>query len=423
MAKHRRRPTARRNLLLVAGLVILFGGAAVGVRWFHQKPVRIMPPLPDPAPVADEDNAFVVMVRAAEKIRPHAPLPDLVISNPEHPERKSVYDTEVNSLARIMKVMRPDDDPMFLDYLQEFEPLAAAVREALAKPALQIPKQTVDGHYYYGANYHWFDPKGVLVLGAALARFKGKPDEGVSLLLDLIRLSRRARQACPTVRSMNWLESEVSRQLRLIAQNAPSELLEEIQREFEAMGRPIVSRRPLLEDYWRYIDALLLAPTPAAMDWSSRLEHMYATWRLRRVARFIIKHQDEFYRMVERPPGEVQQWFRAAQEDGPFIYITDPVRQVYLIASSTAYDNMWYAATVLVMAIERWRRDHDGACPDNLEALVPTYLGKIPPDEVANAPFVYRRTDAGYQLYSTGMDGVDQNGEKDDLMIAPEKRT
>ena len=45
---------------------------------------------------------------------------------------------------------------------------------------------------------------------------------------------------------------------------------------------------------------------------------------------------------------------------------------------------------------------------------MPTFLPFVPVDPLGGAPFVYRRTDTGYRLYSVGPDGIDQGGPVDD---------
>jgi hypothetical protein len=54
-------------------------------------------------------------------------------------------------------------------------------------------------------------------------------------------------------------------------------------------------------------------------------------------------------------------------------------------------------------------RQANGRFPDDLRELVPT-LGRIPLDRCNDQPLVYRRTGAGYLLYSVGTNGVDEGG-------------
>jgi hypothetical protein len=60
------------------------------------------------------------------------------------------------------------------------------------------------------------------------------------------------------------------------------------------------------------------------------------------------------------------------------------------------------------LAILKYRHDHNGAPPENLDALVPGYLSKVPTDPFApdGASLRYRTTPTAY-LYSVGRNGVD----------------
>jgi hypothetical protein len=55
----------------------------------------------------------------------------------------------------------------------------------------------------------------------------------------------------------------------------------------------------------------------------------------------------------------------------------------------------------LVMAVERYRLDHNGALPDLLERLAPTYLSKLPIDPVNGSGLAYERLpNKGYRVRS-----------------------
>jgi len=66
-----------------------------------------------------------------------------------------------------------------------------------------------------------------------------------------------------------------------------------------------------------------------------------------------------------------------------------------------------------VLAIERYRLAN-GTLPEDLKALVPTYLDQVPIDFQDGQPLRYRRTDTGYRLYSVFEDGQDHGGKHRD---------
>ena len=63
------------------------------------------------------------------------------------------------------------------------------------------------------------------------------------------------------------------------------------------------------------------------------------------------------------------------------------------------------------LAIERFRRAR-GQAPADLGALTPEFLDAVPADPFDGAPLRYRRTAAGYVLYSIGVDGRDDGGRE-----------
>ena len=63
------------------------------------------------------------------------------------------------------------------------------------------------------------------------------------------------------------------------------------------------------------------------------------------------------------------------------------------------------------MAVRRYVLDN-GAPPESLAALVPKYLKEVPRDAFGDGPLVYRTTDDGYLLYSVGINGTDDGGQR-----------
>jgi hypothetical protein len=59
------------------------------------------------------------------------------------------------------------------------------------------------------------------------------------------------------------------------------------------------------------------------------------------------------------------------------------------------------------LAVQLYQKEHQGAPPIGLEALVPAILPWVPIDPFTNRPLIYRVVEHGYQLYSTGPDRDD----------------
>jgi hypothetical protein len=66
---------------------------------------------------------------------------------------------------------------------------------------------------------------------------------------------------------------------------------------------------------------------------------------------------------------------------------------------------------VTALAIERYRRAHDGAPPSDLGALVPGFMPAVPIDPFSGQPIVYKPSTADYLLYSVDTNRKDDGGQ------------
>ena len=66
----------------------------------------------------------------------------------------------------------------------------------------------------------------------------------------------------------------------------------------------------------------------------------------------------------------------------------------------------------VALALCEFRNDRD-RYPEQLAELVPKYLAKMPVDQFTGVMPIYRRTEAGYLLYSVGPNMKDEDGRKD----------
>ena len=70
--------------------------------------------------------------------------------------------------------------------------------------------------------------------------------------------------------------------------------------------------------------------------------------------------------------------------------------------------------TQTAIAIERFRRAHNGDLPADLDQLVPTYLSSVPTDPFDGKPLRFKRLTIGYVIYSIGSDLRDDGGNEGD---------
>ncbi len=70
----------------------------------------------------------------------------------------------------------------------------------------------------------------------------------------------------------------------------------------------------------------------------------------------------------------------------------------------------------LAFALGAFHADQ-GNYPKDLSELAPKYLKEIPKDLFSDKPMIYRPSDKGYQLYSVGPNGKDEDGGRDDIAV------
>jgi hypothetical protein len=64
----------------------------------------------------------------------------------------------------------------------------------------------------------------------------------------------------------------------------------------------------------------------------------------------------------------------------------------------------------VTLAVERYRRAHQGRLPPALDAVVPQFLAAVPRDPFSRGPIVYKTSGDGYLVYSLDANKVDDGG-------------
>lgn len=76
-----------------------------------------------------------------------------------------------------------------------------------------------------------------------------------------------------------------------------------------------------------------------------------------------------------------------------------------------------HRASIAAIAVERYRRDHNGALPGTLQDLVPQYLAVVPADPVTGRPLLFKQDAAAYTIYSVGLDKKDDGGDLNSQLL------
>lgn len=123
--------------------------------------------------------------------------------------------------------------------------------------------------------------------------------------------------------------------------------------------------------------------------------------------------------------------FRKADRERASLWLSH-VMSVYTlnivtsVLDATDKANTRYDESRLTLALAAYHADH-GKYPAELTALAPKYINSIPPDRFTGKPLIYKRTKTGYLLYSVGVNGQDDGGERrgpqrDDVAVRTPKR-
>ena len=68
-------------------------------------------------------------------------------------------------------------------------------------------------------------------------------------------------------------------------------------------------------------------------------------------------------------------------------------------------------ASATAVAVQLYRRDHDGALPAALHDLVPRYLPSVPLDPATGGPLLLRTSGEAFSIYGVGQDRKDDGGD------------
>ena len=94
----------------------------------------------------------------------------------------------------------------------------------------------------------------------------------------------------------------------------------------------------------------------------------------------------------------------------PFTYLLDYQTHTELVNYDRRVVQM--SSVKLAVALRLCRLNY-GRYPDDLAALVPEFLDKLPTDPFSGKEFIYRKEGQGFVVYSVGVNGTDDGGVED----------
>jgi hypothetical protein len=99
------------------------------------------------------------------------------------------------------------------------------------------------------------------------------------------------------------------------------------------------------------------------------------------------------------------------QREQDLVMVAQSMNSMHAFLKNAVWAHAQNKMAAIACCLELARRA-SGKYPDNLDALVPAYLPRLPIDPANGASFQYRvQPDGTYRLYSVGVDRTDQGGE------------
>jgi hypothetical protein len=113
----------------------------------------------------------------------------------------------------------------------------------------------------------------------------------------------------------------------------------------------------------------------------------------------------------ERYTREIDDEIHLSLSREKYLLIHRLMRATYLDSESTYRSEALYQATIVTLALKRWRLAKN-EYPGTLNELVAAgFLKSLPMDPYSDKPLIYRRADDGFILYSVGPDFTDDAGQ------------
>ncbi len=426
MRKRRRKKKERRTILILLAAFLVVAGAVVWVA-LRGDDGPLLPP-EDPAVLAmraSPENSFNVLLEA-EKLVPTKP-PDRLYPVKGRPGHKGLYDTEPDSIARMLRMIAPDDSPDVIGHLKAMEPAFAKVREALAMPLYLLP---LSEEHEWTAPYDSTNRPGALgTLLAAKAlhvsRIDGDSERALEYLMLSARLGRRLQDDGPrdhTRRGWGSLRTAIQCGREIVRNCDDPELLRVVAQEWLSLARQPRDLKRCLEESMRVLDAARLRPKTESrrrrFDPGRLIGEAVRSMARRRDMKFLGKNKELLFEAVSLPYPQYRQWlvdhekFKKHIDAGYTRWLGHHVMMdVHRMVREAARADGMLRAAAIDIALTLHKREK-GALPESLDALVPAYLDTMPVDPWSGEPFVYKPVDGDYLLYSVGANGVDDGGRE-----------
>jgi hypothetical protein len=182
----------------------------------------------------------------------------------------------------------------------------------------------------------------------------------------------------------------------------------------------LAARARLIENVWRQ----LYGPGAGTIGNVSQANRGLAPWLLRpRFTHGLVRSLRAWAELIDASRRTGSARIDAARSVSQRYRLSDPVSlrrgvaagmfdpmAMHVEAVTRAERQILDRASVVALAVTRYRLAHAGRVPATLAELVPVYLDAVPEDPLAGRPLRFRTLPDAYIVYSVGADGRDDGG-------------
>ncbi|MHC4713268.1 MAG: hypothetical protein ACYTAN_08375 [Planctomycetota bacterium] len=381
----------------------------------------------------------------------------------------TLYERVFPTVRSLWKVRKPDEKWWHLLKAQKFPPVETPVDEETLAAVREYLKPCRERNVFallreaaefrdcrYSIEWEGFETllphlttarecARVLVLAAWLDALEGRPDEALAKIGDAAALARSlsgepfpvsllVQGTCASIAVKTGLP-------QVLARCRPSdEALRGLQEKLEAVAETIsiddalegevltfvyLYNRAIEGDYGKlYLYYECYAAANSRQHQLTRFEKWKMRWRygahfaakMGVVLRFFDNTREITPPVLQAPPS---QYVTRTGPGEPFPSLEDYATQLRSVLVRSEEARATLLAGAAALAALRFQGEH-GKWPENLEALVPEFITKVPVDPFSGEGLVYRVFEDGIAVYSVGVNGVDDGG-KPGFVEAPEE--
>jgi hypothetical protein len=409
-----------RNVLLLGTMLLIFVGCIVAVNILKSDVPVLLPERLAQQDAIRQDvtkNAYFKLAEA-NKMIPVEPL-SLLVPDPDYPDERMEYTNQEGSIGDMIRVKRPDDDELLLQFLKNSEPLVKLLDQIPESAEFINPNFTTSMVMDYWDD-EYLNPNYVLLIHLAYGITQilqwNDIEGGLSTLAKNTGLRSTYLHSTPA--SNGWFRHSPPRRsiLLMLYRKSDDPILRDTLRELMVSStKPFPDPQEILDSWLGIIDETFKNPErlkegPRGRD----IENSIKLLELGAFAKQLKTRLPELREIAALQPSEYSVMIDEGEWDN--LYWLD-FNNLDKHLMRTLFDRLSYAhnanavhsAIPLAFALEDFRREHS-EYPETAAQLAPDYIAEIPINPITGVPFEYFRDESRYYIggsYKTlsGRDG------------------